>query len=680
MRQRLGSIVAAAPVAVTDAVVVGLAVWTLLYHAALPLRARPSQLFLAWAVVCAALLALTVIRRRRVAAPAAEAADATEAAETEQPATPVDPRRRRTLTLVAIGAAAAAAAAMAFLKSDPAWWLTVALGVVAVLAALAAAGTSYRVLPWIPQTTPLQGVLVALSAAALALLSLPIARNSKDDVFYIGKAVWVGERDEVPLRDFLFSEGVLPVSSGSPPLTSIETFQGALGRLLGFHVTSVISFLLVPILTVIAVYAVWRLAQRWAPRRPILVFGVAVSYLVLVVGGDAALGTYHIPRMHEGKGFFVSAMIPLAWVYLTDLMESWSRRTLVLLIALSIASVGLSSAAIMLLPMLAGAAAVMFALAGRLRAGIAVFLALVIYPMGTGIVSTLLMGGVQAAAAESQFFDGRDSLARTVLVGVLGVVGGFALWAGPLLVRRGAPRLLVIGSVAVLTVLLIPGVLETMHAATGLGPVLWRVPWIVPLPVLIGLLVAVPLAWLRRPEGGPRRFGLPNPVAIGLTAALLAVFALAGTPMWSQDSHVSVAKGPTWKMPAVRKTMAFWILEQDNRPPGVLLAPTTLMRTMPMVTSRLRVAMARDMYLIDYDVNSQFAKDRLLLGEFADGRKVSLDDVRAALPRVGVTVVCVAPSSTNAVDAAPALGLTEYASRSGNGALRCYRTADAPMS
>jgi hypothetical protein len=40
----------------------------------------------------------------------------------------------------------------------------------------------------------------------------------------------------------------------------------------------------------LAALALWRLVHRWAPRRPVLAFTVAIGYLYLVAGSDAAPG------------------------------------------------------------------------------------------------------------------------------------------------------------------------------------------------------------------------------------------------------------------------------------------------------------------------------------------------------------------------------------------------------
>ena len=148
---------------------------------------------------------------------------------------------------------------------------------------------------------------------------------------------------------------------------------------------------------------------------------------------------------------------------------------------------------------------------------------------------------------------------------------------------------------------------------------------------------------------------------------LVASFALFATPMWSAKSWVEVHNRPTWKLPQQRQAIAFWIKGLD-RPQGLLLAPKTIMRTTPIVTSEVRVVLPRDFYLVEYDLNSQFAKDRLLLAGFADGAASPTPaELTPALDRLDVGTICVYNGNQYARDTAPQLGYQEFAKRKAPG-------------
>ncbi|MEH1101444.1 DUF6077 domain-containing protein [Micromonospora sp. CPCC 205561] len=657
----LGALVVAAPRVLTDAGVIAFALFTVIYHVAFLFHLRPSVIFLIWLVGCVLLGGLAVtraLRRRRAATPDEAVPGATGDPE-------AGPSRRWLLVAVVAGAGAAVTASVA--RGMP-WWVPAALGLVAsVTAALLA---RRRWLTGAGADAPATGVGQAgyalVISALVAVSSFFMARNSKDDVFYVGKSVWVAERDDIPLRDFLFTEGVAPALTTQPPISSIEVFAGALGRFLGVHAASATWYVLLPVLAVLAVLALWRLVHRWAPRRPVLAFTVAVVYLYLVVGSDAALGTFHLPRLYEGKGMFVSAVVPLMWVYLTDWFESRSRWRLFLVVALSIVATGLSSTSAIILPILVGAAGAAMLLVGRWREAVLAFVAATAYPLASVVVSRIALGPVTQAGGETQFFDAEGTYRRTLLIGVLGVIGGLALWCAPLLVRRRTPRLLAAGAAVTMSVLLVPGVLELLGDLSGVSAVLWRVPWILALPGLIGILCTAALPGGRRVINGL--------VGAATAAALVASFAVWGVPMWSTGSFVEVRPHPIWKLPQQRQKIVFW-MQGLERPPGLLLAPSTLMRITPIITTRMRVVMPRDGYLIEYDQSSDFVQDRLKLAALADGRPdlAPLAELAAAVDRLDVTTICVYSGNRAAREIAVELGFQEFAARPAPGAVRCFR-------
>ncbi|WP_431912215.1 DUF6077 domain-containing protein [Micromonospora carbonacea] len=663
--RRFGAAFGALPRRITDAAVLAFALFTVTYHAGFLAELRPSVMFVSWLWCCSALAVLAVVLgvvravRRRRAVPTPPAA----------PAGPVPAGRGRWWWLAVgvattgLGIAAAVTAGMGGLAS---WWVPTGLGLAASVGAALLARRAWlaRTGPPEPAATGWQALFALLVSAGVAVSSLYMARNSKDDVFYLGKSVWVAERDIVPVRDFLFTENVAAPLSTQPPTASIEVFAGALARFLGLHAADATWFVLLPALAVLAVLALWRLVHRWAPRRPVLAFVVAITYLYLMVGSDAALGTFHLPRLYEGKGMFVSAVVPLMWVYLTDWFESRSRWKLFLIAALSVVATGLSTTSAIILPLLVGSACLAMLLVGRWGAALAAGVAALAYPVGGVLVSRLVLGPVASAGGETQFFDAEGTYRRTLLVGVLGVIGGLALWLAPLLVRGRTPRLLAAGAALTMSVLFVPGVLEALADASGVAAVLWRVPWILALPGLIGILCTVRL---------PRLPWVSRLVGLIVASSLIFCFATFGVPMWSRDSFTEVAPRPLWKLPQQRLEIVRWI-EGLPREPGLLLAPSTLMRVAPVISSRLRVVMPRDGYLVEYDQNSDFVRDRLRLAAFADGTAIAPDaEVKASIERLDVTTICVYWVNLEAKATLKRLGYEMYARRFAPGSVRCFR-------
>ncbi|SCG63288.1 hypothetical protein GA0070609_3856 [Micromonospora echinaurantiaca] len=668
---RLRSLIAAAPAVLTDAGVLAFALWTVLYHAAFLFSLAPSVTFTIWLAGCLVLAGVAVlraVRRRPAASPVDPATAAAPAATTGEAAG--YPRR----WLVVVLAAATVAAVTAGLANTTAgdgmsWWVPASAGAVAAVGGMLLIRRMWLSSPVTasvaPAPTAFQSGYALVVSLLVAISSFFIARNTPDDVYYVGKSVWIAERDIIPMNDFLFTENVAPPMGSQPPIASIEVFAGALGRVFGIHGASATWYVLLPVLAVLAILALWRLVQRWAPRRPLLAFSVAVAFLYLVAGSDAALGTFHLPRLYEGKGMFVSAVIPLMWLYLTNWFDNRSRWGLLLIVALSVTATGLTTTAAIILPMLVGAAAFAMLLVGRWKDALLAGAAAVTYPVGSVVVSQLVLDMAAATGADDAFFDAEYTYRRTLMIGVVGVICGLALWCGPLLARRRTPALLAAGGTLTLSVLLIPGVLELLSDLSGISVVLWRVPWLLALPTLVGLLCTVDI---------PARMpALRRVVGVGVAAAMVASFAVFATPMWSKESWVTVHDRPTWKLPQQRQGIAFWIKDLD-RPDGLVLAPSVIMRTSLIVTSRVRVVLPRDFYLVEYDLNSDFAKDRLLLAKFADGTITPSEaEVAAAIDRLGVGTICVYNGNSYAREMAPRLGFEQFAERPAPGAVTCFR-------
>ncbi|MGW3616486.1 DUF6077 domain-containing protein [Micromonospora arida] len=668
---RVRALVAAAPAMLTDGAVIAFALFTVLYHLAFLGDLRPSVTFRIWLVACVVLAVVAVLRaRRRARAGSAPADDVPAAAEEPVSARPATDRRLLIGVLVAAAVAAVSAGA-AGTSVNVSWWIPAVAGLLAAVGGLLLVRQAWlsgpAPAPAAPAPTTGQSSYALVVSALVGISSFFMARNTPDDVYYVGKSVWIAERDLIPLNDFLFSDNVLPAMGSQPPIPSIEVFDGAFANVVGIHASSALWYVLLPIMAVIAALALWRLTHRWAPRRPLLAFTVAIAYLYLVAGDDAALGTFHLLRLHEGKGMFVSAVIPLMWLYLTEWFDNRSRRSLLLIVALSITAIGLTNTAAIILPMLVGAAGFAMLLVGRWKAAVVAAVAALAYPIGSLVVSRLVLGGMTATGADDAFFDAAYTYKRTLLFGVVGVISGLALWCGALLARRRTPALLAAGAALALSVLFVPGVLELLSALSGISVVLWRVPWLLALPTLIGLLCTVrvpaPTPVLRRAASG----------GIAIAVLLVASFALFATPMWSSKSWVEVHPRPTWKLPQQRQAIAFWIKGLD-RPQGLLLAPKTIMRTTPIVTSEVRVVLPRDFYLVEYDLNSQFAKDRLLLSDFADGTASPTPaELTPALDRLDVGTICVYNGNQYARDTASRLGYQEFAKRKAPGAMTCFR-------
>lgn len=634
---------------VTNFAVVAFAIWTLVYDAGLLSGLDTSVLLLLWvALLAIAGAVLLGLRTRRGPAGRVPAARARSAAASDA----VHPRWRRHLAATSVIAGMAAAVAVGMHSAGAAWRWTWLLGLLSVLATGAAVlmrkegpGLSAPIRPPTAARTEAGSILALCVAAGAAIFSLYVVRPDGDDAYFISRSVWAAEHGRIPVRDILFTNQAVGAQAGEPPVASIEVLNGSLARLLGVHAASFTYYIALPVATFIAVWATWMLIRRWAPRRPVLCFAVAMAYLLLSGVSGASFGSFHLVRMWQGKAAFVSIMVPLLYAYLTEWAEHRSRRPLGLVLAAGVAAVGLSSTAVMIVPLVIVAAAGPLLLTGRIKAALGAGLAL-IYPLAAGLVVAVLY---PVPASASVVMPPATVWAWVMLSGVLGGVGGAALWLSPWLSRRDIPALITSGIAVTATALLVPGVLALISNVTGAGVVSWRLLWLVPGPVLVGLLAAAPI-----PAVWPEAARWLAPVVSALPAlALCALVLAAGVPVWSyQNGHATVARHPSWKYDALSLTLARDMLRADHRP-GYVLSTQRIMSAVPLITTRIRAVDPRDYYLnsAGLSVSRGFVTPRRLLTRMAGGvlPMPSEAAVRTALARVDVGYVCVWRANTAAL-------------------------------
>jgi len=616
----------------TDAIVVAFAVWTVIYHLGLLIRPPTAAMLAVWPLGAGALAALYAAGRGRWAGP--------------PPRDPPAPRAApRALAAVAIAAGAVAGTCAGLHDSGLPWWSAWAPGIVSAAASAAwilrragarspggGAGPAGGAPDRGPDETRWGTPLALLTGAGFAAASLFIVNSDGDDAYFVSRSVATAATGEIPLRDVIFTPGTADPIAGEPPVSSIEVLAGAVARLLGVPAASFVWYVLLPSATFLAVWALWRLVRAWAPRRAALCFAVAAVYLLWTGTSAASFGSFHLLRMWQGKAVLVSVLVPLLFVYLARWAERRTRADLALLAAAGVAAAGLTSSAALVVPLVAGAAAAALAAAGRVRAAAGACAAMA-YPVACGLAVMLFHDDTSVAG---RIHDAPGSWRWVLLPSTLGVLAGCALWLAPWTARRGVPALIATGVAASLTVLLLPGVLETAARLTGAGPVLWRAMWLVPAPALIGLLAAVRIPVRRR--SGP----LPVLGAAVPAAALVTACVTGGTPVWSNENGSIVASRPAWKVSAEAVGTARSVVGLAG-PDTLVLMPTGYMRILPLLTARTHAVNANGHYLHMLPVPAQAIDDRQALTDAVRrryGDKPEQGAVTAALRRAGVDVAC----------------------------------------
>lgn len=603
-----------------DGAVVAFAIWTVFYEVALAARISVWAPAGIWAVVAALLVgggALRAVRRaRRSAAPPVTTPSAVPS---RVPAALVLLVAVTVVALVAlaprVGVATLAGGAIVLLLVGLLW---------------------LRRRDDLPDPAPRVRLHDDLGALAVSVgfgvLGAFLLKPDADDTHFVNRSAWVADRGVPALRDTLYGPEVLPSSySGGFPMVSVETLVGALAHLARIEAGTMVYLVALPVFGFLAAWATWRLVRAWAPRWTLLVFVVAIAFVLM--SGESTVGSYSLGRLWQGKALAFAFLTPLAWAYLSELAERRSRETLLLLAACGISFVGLASTATLEVPMIAGPALLAALFLRDRLVGLGALL-LAVAPVASGLAVVLAAPYAVAGDApvpipvETAFGYMNGVAPAMVALSVLGLV------LGPLLARRSASPLVAAAVVAALAMVL-PGMFGAANAVTGAGPVLWRMLLGVPTWVLVGLLVTIE---------APRLGARAGRAVGGLVAAAVAlVVLLAGTPQWSPDLGAQLTSRPTWKVDQ-RALEDVRALDRARVSRGTWLLPPIHMEVLPIQQTEHFPVVPRGFYLPGPEVNPGDQDARALLYQtvFVNGAAPlpGLEETRDALDQLDVGLMC----------------------------------------
>ncbi len=615
--------------------VLAFAAWTVIYHACLYLGVSAV-----WAAVAEAVAVIPCawLAARRRPRPRSQAA--TVAVDV-----PVRAATRRRHIAVAVNLVAALGAAVALGWIARSWAIVWPLWLLATVAAL--------VLTRLPQPAAApaepgsgRGAVVALAwAAALAVLSLFIVRPDEDDTQYVHLSAWIADHGVFPLRDTLFTDQKLPALF-YPPVSSWEALLGTLARGIPVSLPDLVYLGVVPVASVLSVLALWRLLRSWRVPLVGLALTVAILFLLYDARGHWMPGSYFIGRNWQGKVLF-----PLVFALLQDQVERPTRRGLVLLGAVGIAGVGLTTTSIFTLPVLAVGCLGPVALR-RPRQALAALGATVAYPLAVG-AATLAVGGRNPDEYTSSELQPLFLVHHAFGIGQFAAVCLFAGLAAAVAIPRRTEARMVASVALVLALLYAPGVPALIFDLTGLGRVLWRLTWVLPVAAGLGALAVRPLARAR-----PVALRAIVPVAV---SALILVF---GVPLWSSKAEGTLAGHPAWKLWADDVTQAQAIL-RHAADGDTVLAPQKTSQALLALSGTIRTVNPVGRYVQNLqqfrapEYKGRFTprvRQRIVLERFiirgigALNRRHGPRYVRHALHLLGVDIACHYPGHATSAE------------------------------
>jgi len=501
--------------------------------------------------------------------------------------------------------------------------------------------------PWLARglvARPSSTLVALVGSTGVAALSSVLVRPDADDAFYVLRATWTADHGAVPTGDFLFSDGSWPALYYiHPDFQALDSLQGAVAWMTGVATGSVVYRWFVPLATFAAAWALWRLLRSWGARRPATSFVVAGVMLLWGGAVHASFGNLSLVRIWQGKAVFVTLLVPYLWVVFASLWASRDRRAVRsgLLVALAggVAGIGLSNAAVFVMPLAAVAAGAALLVARRPWAGLSLVAAISVGPFVNGLAIWFAPGGRTGNVWYNDY--GIITPWRTVLAsvplsvvvalaGIVVVTGGW--WSATRVVGPDQRRPLAVAVVVALLATM-PPLFHLVEIAIGGDMVSWRTAWLLPVPALVGLLASLPVGkrWLA---------GLP---AVVVSASLI----VTGLPVWSASNWARLASPGTWKLDMDDLDLARWVV--DRRPTGTFLAPVRVVVATGVVSSGPRPVGNREGIPESMrEVPGSHVDQRNMLQALADGRAVldedSLPAARQALDDLEVSLACLADS------------------------------------
>jgi hypothetical protein len=612
----------------SDWAVLAFAAWTLIAYAGMATGARVSLLTLVFLIVAPLVGVALFVLQRRTGAPAQKII--------EREARPH--WHRLALWGIAGGLVSAVLAAAAPGLPWPILWLPALAGVGLAVAdgrlRFAEQGWAESVTGW-PADAFAAAVGVVFSA-----MSLFISDQNADDVFYVNRATATAQLNHIPVRDVIFTdERVSRLGGTGLPVEAYAALEGALGRLFGVHAASIAYYVSPPVMTFLATWALWRLLRSWAPTRVVVCFALACIFLVWSAQFDLSAGNFFLTRLWQGKVVFVAWLVPALYAYLTRWLGRRDALTALLLVGSGVCSIGLTSSATFVVPLIVTAAALPL-LAARDWSGLPVLVATAGIPFTIGFVATRthpLGDRFPVGILPTEWYY------RAMFgAGVVSVVAAAALWSSPWLARAGPARAVTTGIAIVAVVLLAPYVFRALSEVSGLtgSRALRRTLWVIPFPPLVGLLAAVPALALVERRLRPVPAWLRSAAAFApalLVAVLLVVW---GKPLWAGDAHWE--SRPTWKtnQPALRTARAI-LSRYDGE--GPILADQRVMKAIALLTVEPKAVNPRTWYALLTKEPPERTNDRLALtGLIMDSEdQPGVTEARSALAALGVGLVCV---------------------------------------
>ena len=472
-----------------------------------------------------------------------------------------------------------------------------------------------------PLTFQNRALFLALIITAPAITYLS-HRPNIDDAVYVGTAADAVAHPELPVlsHDILYGDQKFPLMLPSEAVESYELLVGFLARLLGME-PILIAHAFLPTAIAVLVPIAWAgLMRILAPEYWVAATVVALIAL-LISAGSRGFGYFAFSGLFVGKSVLVSVGVPLLYTGAWKFEESGSLSQWVILAAITVACVGLSSSAIFILPI----ALTLATLSGwhkgiGSRAALALTPAL--YPVACGLSIARRMGVMEGAFAD---LPAKVHLAVTMVFGVRTEnVFLLALLTAPFLQRNSRLRRQLL--MLVLTYLLAclnPFTFELLSKFTTRDAV-WRVLWCAPVAGIVAVAIM-----------GGLRIVAERYTKRGLVIAVALL--LAGVVYLAPYTSLARSKAESYSLTPLKVVVPDYGIAREAiaaTPPNTsVLAPDKVAVWIPTFVHRVALVSVRDVY--DQEMGAHLAPEeahtRRELRELVSGKEFPPKDREALL-------------------------------------------------
>jgi len=436
---------------------------------------------------------------------------------------------------------------------------------------------------------------VVLALLTCCLLSVVLClfshRSDSDDSDYVPNMIYYMEHPKAPM-DFTIHY----LDSGAEPFVSyhistslpFERAQGIVAYLGRMNYLTV-YYLLTPALIGCMIPLVWfYLISRFSFPAHAAVTGAFFICLSLILMGEQhrSFGNFAFNRIFQGKVVLLAVGLPLFCSLTIDFFRSPDKRNWLYLFAASVSMVGLSNSAAVLIPLLALVLSISWSLSyvttmKALIITIFKYIFTLVYPaLYAGSILLLSFSDVSGDSVVNQpfpvtFFGHAEGVFGGPVVASFFIIGTIS---AIVLVQKSERRFLITWTVLVVVLYLNPLVAPFIIKYVTSPNIYWRLFYLLPFPLVVGLSAAAIDNRLEAVGSGWRRVILIGGVVIFLAGHL---------PTWSSSvfrhekkTRLSLPGYKVWGLKYGRQVLDL------APPPGTMLAAPIVSYSLPMLTSQ----------------------------------------------------------------------------------------------